>query len=159
MAQVSELSVREVELPGRGPATPTWVTRLVWMMVALGGLSVLSLARWLVPDPRGFGTHEQLGLPPCGFAQLTGLRCPSCGLTTAFAYMARGLLTPALRAHALGPLLFALTCASVPLAIVASSRAWPISVTLQRLRARAVAVIIAGAALVYWVVRSIASIL
>ena len=142
-----------------GPVTPRWVTRVVWLAVALGALSVLSIARWLEPDPRGFGTHEQLGLPPCGFAQLTGLGCPSCGLTTAFAYMARGLLTPALRAHALGPLLFALTCASVPLGIVASARAWPISVTLRRLRAPALAVIIAGAALVHWVVRSIASIL
>ena len=157
MAQVSELSAREVGLASTGPATPAWVTRLVWMAVAIGALSVLLLARWLEPDPRGFGTHEQLGLPPCGFAQLTGLLCPSCGLTTAFAYMARGFLTPALEAHALGPLLFALTCASIPFASVASARAWPISVTLQRLRAPALAVIIAGTALVYWVVRSIVS--
>lgn len=154
---MSELSAREAELAGTELGTPAWATRLSWLATASVALCVLLLARWLEPDPRGFGTHEQLGLPACGFAQLTGLGCPSCGLTTAFAYMARGLLTPALEAHALGPPLFVLTCASVPLAIVASARAWSISGTLRRLRAPALAAIIAVAALVNWVVRSIAS--
>ena len=136
-------------------ATPGWVTRLVWWSVASGAIAVLVLARVLPPDPRGFGTHEQLGLPPCGFVQLTGFGCPSCGLTTAFAYMARGLLTSAFAAHALGPPLFALTCGAVPLGLFAGAWRWPISATLRRLRAHALAVIIATAALAYWVVRSI----
>jgi hypothetical protein len=135
------------------PSTPPWVTRLAWAALALCASSVLALSRVLVPDPRGFGTHTQLGLPPCGFQQLTGLGCPSCGLTTSFAYMARGQLTHALQAHALGPLLFALSAACVPLGVVACARVWPISGTLQRLRARPLAVIIAVAALAHWLVR------
>ena len=69
---------------------------------------MLAIARALTPDPSGFGTHTQLGLPPCGFLRLTALPCPLCGLTTAFAHMARLQLTSALHAHVLGPLLFAL---------------------------------------------------
>jgi len=35
------------------------------------------------PDPRGHGTHEQLGLEPCGWPVLYGVPCPTCGVTTA----------------------------------------------------------------------------
>ncbi|NBO19844.1 MAG: DUF2752 domain-containing protein, partial [Proteobacteria bacterium] len=44
----------------------------------------LSNVRWLTPDARGLGTHEQLGLPPCGFYLWYGLPCPSCGMTTSW---------------------------------------------------------------------------
>ena len=111
----------------RTSGTSPWFGRVLWSALAWGALAVLVLARVLEPDPRGFGTHTQLGLPPCAFAQLTGLGCPSCGLTTSFAHMARGQLTLALRAHGLGPLLFVLTVACVPLGVVASVRIWPIS--------------------------------
>ncbi|MGE3821953.1 MAG: DUF2752 domain-containing protein, partial [Isosphaeraceae bacterium] len=43
-----------------------------------------AVASWLEPDPSGFGTHRQLGLPPCHFAWVTGKPCPTCGMTTAF---------------------------------------------------------------------------
>jgi hypothetical protein len=139
----------------RTPSTSPWATRAIWWALAVVALSVIAVARALEPDPRGFGTHTQLGLPPCGFAQLTGLGCPSCGLTTSFAHMARGQLAEGWSAHALGPLLFALLAACVPLGVVAGTRGWPISVTLQRLRARLLAVIIAVAALAFWFVRTI----
>ena len=35
-------------------------------------VAVLAVARRLEPDPRGFGTHEQLGLSPCAFRATTG---------------------------------------------------------------------------------------
>ena len=56
-----------------------------WMLAVLGslGLTLLVTARNLEPDPRGFGTHEQLGLTPCYFQELTGHVCLLCGGTTA----------------------------------------------------------------------------
>jgi hypothetical protein len=52
--------------------------------------AVLGLAAWLSPDPRGLGTHQKLGTGPCGMLVMTGLPCPTCGMTTAFAHTVRG---------------------------------------------------------------------
>jgi hypothetical protein len=52
--------------------------------------AVLVVAACLAPHPRGHGTHKQLGLPACSFLVRTGLPCPSCGMTTSMALMARG---------------------------------------------------------------------
>ena len=42
---------------------------------------------WLLagldPDPRGLGTHEQLGMTPCSWPATLGMPCPTCGCTTA----------------------------------------------------------------------------
>jgi len=74
------------------------------MLLVLAGvwLSPLVIAQWLHPDPRGYGTHEQLGLPPCGFKLVTGLNCPGCGGTTAFVLAAHGHVWKALRCHIVG---------------------------------------------------------
>jgi hypothetical protein len=85
----------------------------------LGGLSLLLLAMLvtaacLPPDPRGFGTHERLGLPPCGFHQLVGGRCPSCGMTTSWAHLTRGEIGRALQANLAGALLAVLAAGSAP---------------------------------------------
>lgn len=53
-------------------------------------LCVLGIAAWLRPDPRGHGTHEQLGLAPCGLLIASRYPCPTCGMTTAFAHTVRG---------------------------------------------------------------------
>ena len=57
--------------------------------VLLGFLSLGLVAAFAIllirtdPDPRGLGTHEQLGLEPCGWLQVRGSPCPTCGCTTA----------------------------------------------------------------------------
>ena len=56
--------------------------------LAVLALGVLVLASTLSPSERGHGTHESMGLPPCGFAVATGRPCPTCGMTTAFAHAA-----------------------------------------------------------------------
>ena len=60
------------------------------LLLAVGIMSVMAIAIWLTPDPRGFGTHLQLGLPECGFRSATGINCPHCGMTTSFAWFVRG---------------------------------------------------------------------
>ncbi len=77
------------------------------MMAGLG-LSILLIfvmALWLTPDPRGFGTHQQLRLPECSFRKLTGTNCPHCGITTSLCYLVRGQLAAAMKSNASGILL------------------------------------------------------
>ena len=64
--------------------------RLLGLVLSLGCLSLLVVAAGLSPDAGGFGTHRQLGLQECGFLARTGLPCPACGMTTSFAWFARG---------------------------------------------------------------------
>ena len=52
--------------------------------------TMLLLALIAQPDPRGFGTHEQLGLSPCRMIQWTGVPCPGCGVTTSLTLAAQG---------------------------------------------------------------------
>lgn len=80
-------------------------TRWVLAALAVGLAITLATARLLVPDPRGYGTHEQLGLQPCGFLTLTGRSCPTCGMTTALAWMSRGRIDQAIRANPAGVLI------------------------------------------------------
>ncbi len=80
---------------------------LRWGLVILGlaALSLLLVAATLRPSPLGFGTHRQLGLPPCTFMALWNMPCPSCGMTTSFAYFVRGDLVSAFRCNVGGTLL------------------------------------------------------
>ncbi len=76
------------------------------------------MAVWLVPDPRGHGTHEALGMPPCGFVFTSGLPCPTCGMTTAFSNTVRGRLVAAFIAQPAGLAMCLMTVAGVPIAFV-----------------------------------------
>jgi hypothetical protein len=83
--------------------------RLAVSLLALGLLAPLGVAAMLHPDGRGFGTHQQLGLPPCTFRVLFGRRCPSCGMTTSWAYLVRGKIVQAAAANVGGTLLGVIT--------------------------------------------------
>ena len=95
-------------------------------LILLVGLGV---AGWLEPDARGFGTHQQLGLPPCTFRTLFGVRCPSCGMTTAWAHTVRGQIGAAVRANAGGTVLALIVVFVAPWLLIAALRgrqpAWP----------------------------------
>jgi hypothetical protein len=78
----------------------TWLAALV-----AAPLLLLALGLWLDPDPRGYGTHEQLGLQACPTREWLDIPCPACGLTTSVALTSHGRPLEALRAHPLGPAL------------------------------------------------------
>jgi hypothetical protein len=52
--------------------------------------------------PRRMSTHTQLGLPPCNFVVMFDRPCPSCGMTTSFAFLVRGDVSNSLRANWVG---------------------------------------------------------
>ena len=93
------LSLAVVGIPGR----------LLALMIGLACLTVMVTAARLNPSPTGIGTHTELGLDQCQFALRTGLPCPSCGMTTSFAWLARGNLLAAFYVQPMGALLGLLT--------------------------------------------------
>lgn len=94
-----------------------------WLVLGAAAASLLALAvlgTLLTPAPEGHGTHTQLGLPACGFMELTALPCPGCGVTTAAALAARGELARAFVTQPFGAAL-ALGMALFPLWALAQS--------------------------------------
>lgn len=77
-------------------------------------LALLATAAWLTPNPAGHGTHQQLGFSECFFVSQWGVRCPSCGMTTAWARLLDGNLRGAMAANAAGVLLALLAMFAAP---------------------------------------------
>jgi len=96
--------------------------RLGLILLAIGLAALLGLARALEPNPQGRGTHQQLGLPPCTFVVLFGRPCPTCGMTTSWAYLVRGHVVAALRSNTSGALLGMLALVGVPWLLVSAVR-------------------------------------
>ena len=86
-----------------------WPIRCSFLVAAACLAGLLVVARRLEPDPRGFGTHTQLGLPPCAFLAVTGRLCPTCGMTTSFAWLTRGRIDRSWQANPAGCLYALLT--------------------------------------------------
>jgi hypothetical protein len=99
-----------------------WV-RLILLGMALG-LVVVFLTAWqIVPyaedgTPLRMSSHQQLGLPPCTFSEVTGIPCPSCGMTTSFSLLVHGDIVNSARANWVGTLLAVFCLLLVPWAIV-----------------------------------------
>ena len=97
-----------------------WRLLLLSAGVLLAGVLVTS--RVLSPDPDGIGTHQQLGLPPCTFQFLWGMRCPSCGMTTSWAHFVRGQLVASMGANAGGAFLALVAVITCPWLILSGIR-------------------------------------
>ena len=94
-------------------AFPAGLTnRVVGAALALPAGAVLGLARWVEPDPRGYGTHTRLGLGECAMLHFTGYPCPMCGMTTTFSLLAHLRPVDALLNQPFGPVLFSGTVAA-----------------------------------------------
>ncbi len=104
-----------------GPIVPaTRGQRLCWLAMAVACALPLAFALLLDPDPRGLGTHQQIGellgigrLPPCSWPVICGLPCPTCGMTTAFACTVRGRFIAAFLSHPGGLVLCLLAAAGM----------------------------------------------
>lgn len=90
-----------------------------WAVFLIGGFT---LARSLDPDPRGYGTHRQIGLPDCSFRLVFSKPCPGCGMTTCFAYFVRGDIVAAAQANSAGLLLAVVSVLMIPWSLVSAAR-------------------------------------
>ena len=98
----------EWEAAGRSPvsaAVATRSARITSAIVAAASLALLTVAWILRPSADGLGTHQQLGLPPCGWIVAADLPCPTCGMTTSFSHAANGDLVSSFVAQPFGMLL------------------------------------------------------
>jgi hypothetical protein len=105
------------------------VVRVKALMVLAGCMALLAMALLLKPDPSGVGTHTRMGWPPCTMLTITGYPCPTCGMTTAFAYAVRGQWLAAFHAQPAGFLLAmgTMIVAVFSFGAVISGRAWAIN--------------------------------
>ncbi len=103
--------------------------RAAWAIFFVGLVTIFSVARHLVPDRRGIGTHEQIPLiggnmPPCGFVEWSKhafgkpYPCPSCGFTTTFAHAAHGQIWSAIKNQPFGFFVFCVFAALVPVSLL-----------------------------------------
>ncbi len=64
------------------------ITDRVMALVVVGAAALLVyILAAVVPDGRGYGTHEALGMEPCGWPIQYGIPCPTCGVTTSACLM------------------------------------------------------------------------
>ena len=103
------------------------------IFLAVCSLSLLIASITLTPTEKGYGTHQRLGLPACMIAKALGVeRCPSCGLTTACAYIGKGQYQRAFNIHpwALSFLLLAFIVFCVSAASLAARKVYWTGVAL-----------------------------
>lgn len=123
-------------------------------LLLLGGFG---FANRLDPDPRGFGTHQRLGLPPCTFRVLFQIPCPSCGMTTSFAYFSRSEFAAAWRANPAGFLLAVLCAMLIPWCWWSAWQGCTSGVSRPAETAMWLFLTLTGTALVNWLVQLLAN--
>ncbi len=113
----------------RSVARRTGPARLIAFAVLGGSSTLLGLAASLTPDGRGFGSHQQLGYPPCTSVVVFGYPCPTCGMTTSFAHLVRGELIASFQAQPAGFLLGLATIASaaVSVSVLVTGKVWSVN--------------------------------
>ena len=144
---------RVTPVTGSIPAELSRRSRFLAAFVGAGLLATLFVASQLRPDPRGWGTHEQLGLPPCTLLALTGKRCPACGMTTSWAHFTHGRISDALQVSTTGTLLAGLALVVGVAAAVVAVRGRPVAWQPRETQVAVAALALAGVILCEWVVR------
>lgn len=124
--------------------------RFVAALASLACAALLSVAAWLTPSEVGHGTHTQLHLPSCPWPQTVGGPCPTCGMTTAFAFAADGRFGKAFLTQPFGFVLAIITAAGFWAGIHIAATGSPAGRIYGRLLLPRVVWTLAGLALASW---------
>lgn len=125
------------DAPASPPNRDARRNRLVALPMFIAAVVLLGVAHALTPSPTGVGTHEQLGLQPCGFLAAFYIPCATCGMTTAFSHAAHGHLWASFVTQPAGAML---SVATAMLAIISGYAVWsgmslaPLGMALTRPR-------------------------
>jgi hypothetical protein len=149
-------STRPSEFRPAGDRLAPWV-RGVLAGIVVGLLVVFGIAVKLNPyrddgSALVMATHQQLGLPPCTFWEVTGYPCPACGMSTSFALLIRGDVANSVRANWVGTLLAAFCLALVPWGVYAIVRGRSLFVRSLEKALIGVVIAVLGLAMLRWAV-------
>jgi hypothetical protein len=104
-----------------------WWARGGLVLVAAALAAVFYIATLVQPydtngNPLRSGSHQSLGMPACRFKEMTGVPCPSCGMTTSFAHLVRGDVGDSVRANWVGTGLAVFCAFLIPWCLVSAVR-------------------------------------
>ena len=138
------------------PVLGNWV-RGALLGIAAGLTVVFAIALALNPyeadgTARTMETHRQLGLPPCTFKAVTGLPCPSCGMTTSFALLMHGDVLHSLWANPVGTLLAVVCLALIPWSLVSAYLGRPLFILSVEVALMRFLIVLIGLMVVRWVI-------
>ena len=124
--------------------------RLKAILVSIAAFALLGVALYLQPISAGVGTHEQLGLPQCGWITAANLPCPTCGMTTAWSHTVRGELPSAFLAQPMGMLLAISTVLVAIGALISAATGYSFNALLYRYAPSKVIIVIVVLTLTSW---------
>jgi hypothetical protein len=107
MTEIAQTTVPRIYAISPVPQRLGVLHRIVALLVSMACLSVLVTALLVRPNAAGTSTHRQLGLAECQFLRAAGIPCPSCGMTTSFAWFVRGNVLASLWVQPMGTFLAA----------------------------------------------------
>jgi hypothetical protein len=124
--EIIELTAYRVREDSVDEAKPVhrWI-RLLLVILTVPWLMVFFVAIFLIDPyrdgdvPRA-GVHQQLGLPECNFKSMTGVPCPSCGMTTSFTLLVRADVWNSMQANFAGTMLAGFGLLFVPWAFASA---------------------------------------
>ena len=116
------IDARSPVVPARTPERRSLEHWALLAPVLAAAAAVLVLGILIDPDPRGFGTHEKLGMAPCHFLAWTGFPCPGCGVTTSVSLAAHGRFAESFANQPFGALVAVLVPLTAIFALVQHAR-------------------------------------
>ncbi len=118
--------------------------------ISLSALAMLSVAYILTPSSEGIGTHQQLGLPKCGWVLAADIPCPTCGMTTAWSHTVRGELPTAFITQPMGMFLAFVAVFVAIGGLITACTGYSFSPLLYRIRPSRLFIFVIALAIIAW---------